>query len=102
MSMPNVPNITPDITLTWDQALAMLLASVALEEMGQAHIINAEAEKIQYILGTLEGITPPAPPTIAELLQVNDSVGKMMRNVVKNQMLLSFKLEDALSIYPQA
>ncbi len=101
MSMPNVPDITPDITLTADQCLAMLVASIALEEMGQAHLINAEAEKLQYILGTLDGTTPPEPPTLDQLVEVSNSIGQTMRNVIKNQMLLSFKLEDALNLYNQ-
>ncbi len=101
MSMPNIPDITPDITITADQCFAMMLASIALEELGQAHIINAEAEKMQYILGTLKGTTPPLvePPTIEQLLTANDSMCMTLRNIVKNQMLLGFKLEDAMSMY---
>ncbi len=101
MSMPNIPNITPEITITAQQCEAMLLAAVALEEMGLAHIINAEAEKIQYILGTLEGSVPGDPPTIQQLLDINDSVASMLRSVVKDQILLSFTLEDILALYQQ-
>ncbi len=102
MSMPNIPNIDPDINITVDQCYALLIASIAMEELAQSHIINAEAEKIQYILGTLDGQRPPAPPTIAQLLAVDDSVCMTMRNVIKNQMLLGFKLEDAMDLYKQA
>lgn len=102
MSMPNIPAVDVDITITKEQSINLLLASIAFEELGQAHIINAEAEKIQYILGTLDGSTPPAPPTIAELLEVNKSVEHMMRDVIKNQMLLQFKLEDVIDYSLQA
>ncbi len=101
MSFPNVPNITPTISLDIEQSAIMLLASVALEELGLSHIMNAEAEKIQYVLGTLEGSKPPAPPTISELLAVNDSVAHTLRGVVKNQMLLSMKMEDIMRLYGQ-
>ncbi|WP_308018482.1 hypothetical protein [Bacillus sp. SRB3LM] len=42
MSQPNMPNITPNISLTRDDVVNLLLASIALEEMGLSHIINAE------------------------------------------------------------
>ena len=94
MSMPNIPNVDADIDITRENSVYLLLASIAFEELGQAHIINAEAEKIQYILGTLEDSNAPTAPTIDELLEANQSVAKMLKNVIKNQMLLQFKLED--------
>ncbi|WP_180250252.1 hypothetical protein [Bacillus toyonensis] len=44
MSQSNLPNVTPNITLTRDDALNFLLSSIAFEELGLAHIINAEGE----------------------------------------------------------
>ncbi len=95
--MPNIPDINPKITIDAEQCLSMLLASVALEEMGLSHIINAEAEKIQYALGTLPGLSKPA--TFDEVLAVNDSVKKTLRGVMTNQMLLSNKLCDIIELY---
>ncbi|MEG2001347.1 MAG: hypothetical protein RR053_08155, partial [Evtepia sp.] len=55
--------------------------------------------KIQYVLGTIEGQEKlKTPPTLEDLLKVNHSVERTMRNVIKNQMLLQFKLEDTLTI----
>ncbi len=99
--MPNIPNINPDITITWTECISMLLASIALEEMGQAHVINAEAEKLQYILGTLGSKAPLDPPTIDQLLAVNDSICMTLRNVCMNNMMLSYKLQDAINLYGQ-
>ena len=53
MSFPNIPDIDANIDISREEALNLLLASVAFEELGLAHIINAEGEKIQYLLGTL-------------------------------------------------
>ena len=99
MSFPSIPDVDASINITIEEAVNLLLASIAFEELGLAHIINAEAEKIHYILGTLEGQTPPkTPPTIDEILEINRSVDKTLKNVIKNQMLLQFKLEDTLTI----
>ena len=94
MSQANLPNITPTITLTREESINLLLASIALEELGLAHIINAEAEKIQVALGTIPGLSPF--PTLSEILAINESVNTTLQNATKKEMLLQFKLEDVL------
>lgn len=90
MSMPNIPNIKPEISLKRSEAINLLLSSIALEEIGISHIINAEAEKLQYAIAK--------HPSICELLQVNKSVERMIRSLIKKQMLLQFKLENISDI----
>lgn len=51
MSLPKFPINPADITR--DDAINMILTSIAMEEVGLSHILNAEGEKIQYVLGTL-------------------------------------------------
>ncbi|WP_176526224.1 hypothetical protein [Bacillus cereus] len=53
------------------------MASIALEELGLAHIINAEAEKIQYALGTLSGLSPVT--TLDEIVAVNELVNQTIQ-----------------------
>ncbi|MGE5474202.1 MAG: hypothetical protein ACM3UU_08295 [Ignavibacteriales bacterium] len=98
MSFPNIPDVSPAIDVNRDQVINLLLASIALEELGLSHIINSEAEKIQFVIGTLEGHPPPAIPTIDDLLRIDRSAERSLRTVIKNQMLLQFKLEDILKI----
>lgn len=97
MSQANIPNITPNISITRDDALNLLLSSIALEELGIAHILNAEGEKIQYTLGTLHGTTGPGP-SIPDLLNVNKSVQDMLDTAVKQEMLLESKLKTVSDI----
>ncbi|WP_391204348.1 hypothetical protein [Psychrobacillus sp. L4] len=94
MSQPNIPNITPTITITRDDVINLLLASIALEELGLAHIINAEAEKIQYVLGTIPGLSPAA--SLVNILQVNDSVQDTLDLVIKKELLLESKLKQVI------
>jgi hypothetical protein len=97
MSFPNLPAEMPD--LDRGDAINLLIASVAFEELALAHIINAEAEKIQYIVGTLDGeLAPEEAPSIDDLIEVNNIVNQTLRSTLKYQMLLQFKLEDATMI----
>ncbi|MCC9023669.1 hypothetical protein LLH32_15760 [Bacillus nakamurai] len=36
MSQPNLPNITPVVTLSRDDTINLLLSSIAMEELGMA------------------------------------------------------------------
>ncbi|WP_353957827.1 hypothetical protein [Peribacillus sp. NJ4] len=100
MSFPNIPNITPTISITTAQTVPLLLSSIALEELALAHIINAEAEKLQFVLGTLPTGTTlsPAVVSLPNLLAVDSSVQRTLRDVIKKEMLLEFKFENVLDL----
>lgn len=91
MSQANLPNITPSISLTRDDAVNLLLTSIALEELGLSHIINAEGEKVQYVLGTIPGVLSPEA-TVADVLDVNSSVISTLNSIGMQEMLLQSKL----------
>ena len=93
MSMPNIPDIIPEIDITREDVITLLLASVAMEEMGLAHILNAEGEKIQYALrhhgcGDMD---------LEELKELNKNVQQMVDAISRLQMLLQMKVENILS-----
>lgn len=93
MSMPNFPAGVSDITC--EQALNMLMGSIAMEELALSHILNAEGEKLQYILGTLPGSSCRCT-TPKEILEVNRSISDLMERVAYNQLLLKGKLQQVL------
>ena len=93
MSMPTFPDTGLDITE--DQALNMILASIAMEELALSHIMNAEGEKLQYVLGTLPGMEGGCATT-KELLEVNKSITNLLDAVVQNQQLLKGKMKQVL------
>lgn len=88
--MPEIPDIKPEIKLKREEVINLLLASIALEEIGLSHIINAEAEKLQKAIQHAE--------CFEDLLIINNSVEKMLKTIIKKEMLLQFKLEGVLEI----
>lgn len=91
MSLPNIPDIDPKITLDRCKTIELLLSSIALEEIGLSHILNAEGEKLQLFLKT-------EPECLGYFIKINDSVHKTLRTIVKSQILLHFKLEDVITL----
>jgi hypothetical protein len=88
MGMPNIPDIKPEIDLCKKDVVNLLLSSIALEEIGLAHIINAEGEKIQAVL--------ESKPCTDELFKIDKSVQTTLRDIIKKEMLLEFKFDNVL------
>ena len=85
-----------DSSLTREDAINQVIVSIAQEELGLSCLINAEGEKLQYILGTLSGTTGPSA-TIEEVLEANRSISEVLKGVVEDQTLLGNKLKTVLS-----
>jgi len=97
MSIPKFPDVPPGYTI--NDSIAQIITSIAMEEIGLSHIINAEGEKLQYILGTLEGRQLQQQPTLEQILEVNESVKGMLGQVSFSQMFLMGKMQAALNAY---
>jgi len=107
MSFPNLPkNISPSVNLDTEDVALLILSSIAFEELALAHIMNSEAEKLQAALGTLvdadgnKVFDHPLAQNLADLLTTNRSIERMLRSAIKKEMLLQFKLEDAVDLLP--
>ena len=97
MSLPSFPNVDPPIQR--EDAVNQILSSIAMEELGLSHILNAEGEKMQYILGTLPGLSGPAA-TVEDVLNANESVRGLLETAVQNQIFLKGKMQGALAASP--
>ena len=95
MSMPTIPDIRPKIEISLDETIRLLLASIALEELSLAHVMNAEAEKIQEALKNGCG---NKMHDVNDLLSIDKSVERVLRDVIKKEILLEFKFENILEL----
>ena len=97
MSLPNLPNIAPKITLSSEDVHNLLMVSIAMKGLGLSHLINAEAEKVQYSLGTLHAASDPA--CLVDILKINDSVRKTLSSVIQTELLLLMQLSTTIESY---
>ena len=91
MGMPKIPDIKPDIDLKKEDVINLLLASIALEEIGLAHIINVEGEKAQFAMEA-------HCTSLEDLLEVNDKIDRILKDVIKKEILLQFKFDNILDL----
>lgn len=80
-----MPVITPG-TITREESVGDIISSIAAQESGIAHILNAESEKLQAVIN-LPGITAD------DLLAINRSVKTAVDTVIRLEMALKAKLE---------
>ena len=92
MSMPAFS----ETTIGREEAINQLLSSIAMEELALSHILNAEGEKIQHVLGTLPGQTV-SDATLEDLLSIDESVETMLSSVRETQTQLMDKMTAALA-----
>ncbi len=98
MSMPTIPTIDQDINITTNKAANVVLASIGFEELGLSHIINAEGEKIQSYLGTLEGQTVRDDVDIDSLVKLDKAVNNTLDTITKKELLLLMKLQETENV----
>jgi len=96
MSMPNIPDIIPEINITLEDAVNLLLKSIAEEEISLSKLMDAEKNKILCILNKYKC----NEAEIGDLLSVNNSVDKTIIHLIKMQMLLQFKLDSVKELIP--
>ena len=96
MSFPNIPDITPEISITFEDSINLLLSSIALEEISLSKLMDAEKDKILYVLKECKH----KDSALKDAIDINKSVDDTMKTLIKMQMLLQFKLENVIEILP--
>lgn len=73
-----------------EQSICRLIESIALEEAGLAHILNAEGEKLQKAV--------KLACSINDLLKVNQSIIRTINSVTQLEQALLAKLQAAIDL----
>jgi hypothetical protein len=94
MSFPNIPDITPEINITLEEAVNLLLASIAMEEISLSELMDAEKDKILHVINNCKH----NDTLLQNAIDIDTSVNTTIQNMIKMQMLLQFKLEKAAEI----
>jgi hypothetical protein len=93
--MPRFPNQS-DLP-TAEQAISSIILSVAMEEIALSHIMEAESEKINFVVEAAK-----QGGNVSDLLAVNESVADVLESIVKLQTILKEKLDAAINFTPPA
>ncbi len=86
----SMPSIDPG-SGTVNQALADVIESIALQEAGLSHIINAEGEILQHFIEpSVRRFTPE------DLCCVNNCIGELLDSISAIEQSLNAKLQTAI------
>ena len=111
MSFPKIPDINPYINITFEDAINLLLTSIAMEEVSLSKLMDAETHKILCVLDHCKHDNCKhddcchhdcnhQDSVLHDAIEINKSVDDTIKNSVKLQMLLQFKLENIKELLP--
>lgn len=90
MSVPTIPDMNPDINITREDAINLLLASIGQEEMALAEIIKAESLKLKELY---RSTCDPC-----KIIEVHKSIASLLKVVSTQETILQMKLRDVLEL----
>ena len=93
MSKPEFSEVNPP--LKRNEVLNQVISSIAYEELGMSHIINAEGEKMQFVLGTIPELTG-GNANLEQVMDVNESVEATLDHILYNQIMTNEKMKAAM------
>ncbi len=93
MSMPNIPNINPEINICKNDAISLMYLSIAMQEISLSHILNAEGEMLQQVIGKNE-----CDYCLKDLTTINESVNSIIDKVHLLEKLLVEKVNTIKDI----
>ncbi len=80
-----------DESKTTKELVRDILEAIAIEELAIAHLINAQAEKIQSFTGPYGGF--PTSPTNKQIIEFQCCVARIIESLADKQKMLIKKME---------
>ena len=93
MSMPNIPDINPEINICREDVINILYLSIAMQEISLSHILNAEGEMLQQVISRND-----CNYCLNDLIDINDSVNSIIDKVHLLEKLLVEKVNSIKDI----
>lgn len=99
ISQANIPNIAPEIIVTKDQNIQLLLNSIAMNELAYSHLIDAEAEKIQAFVAYSK---ETACVYTKDFIDMNQAVSYLLEDITMGQWLGLKRLDRTIALMNQS
>ena len=93
---PTIPDLDQLEEITLEDAVNLLLKSIAMEEISLSKLMDAERSKVLCALNHCKCGTG----TLRDVLEINRSAEDMMKTIIQLQMLLRFKLKNVQELLP--
>jgi len=88
MSIPNIPDINPKISLDIDDVIKLMLSSISFMQISLANLVTEESETLEFVMSKKDDYC-----TMDELLVLNKSIEKVINDVSSIESLLISKLK---------
>lgn len=88
MSVPNIPDVCPEISLDIDDVIKLMLSSISFMQISLANLVAEQSEELEYVMSKKDSYC-----TMDELLCLNKSVEKTVSDISTIESLLVTKLK---------
>ncbi len=90
MTPTDTTNASPNLNISIEEALSMLLASIASFKASLSRLINLMAEESITVIG--------ADDSIQDIADFNRNIGRVLEKLVHLQVLLQYIIENIIKL----
>lgn len=94
MLLSNIPEMSLETNITLEDALTLMLTSIAMEEISLSKLIDAETNKILSVIDTCKN----KDSNVSDTIKINASVNETIKNIIKLKKISQNKIENIKEI----